>query len=171
MSDPDCPANESSCGCGSQPAPGFFPCSTRLTRVSGQTRNRSVSAGRSGSMPNTSCGGSLKAMLTSVAVTGMHFPARISTGTPAHRHESTVSRTATKLSVVERGSTPSTSWYPSYCPRTASSGRSGRIARTSRDLASRQPARPVLSGGSAMTVAITCSMWFCTTSRMAPARS
>ena len=49
-------------------------------------------------------------MLTSVAVTGMHLPARIRIGTPAHRQESTVSRIATKLSVVERGSTPSTSW-------------------------------------------------------------
>ena len=34
-------------------------------------------------------------MATSVAVTGMHLPARIAIGTPSHRGESTESRTAT----------------------------------------------------------------------------
>ena len=48
-----------------------------------------------GSMPNTSCGGRLKRMLISVAVTGMHLPARIRIGTPSQRQVSAASRTAT----------------------------------------------------------------------------
>ena len=46
-------------------------------------------------MPNTSCGGALKVTVMSVAVTGMHLPARIKIGTPAQRQVSAVSRTAT----------------------------------------------------------------------------
>jgi hypothetical protein len=48
-----------------------------------------------GSIPNMSCGGALKVMAISVAVTGMHLPARIKMGTPAQRHVSAASRTAT----------------------------------------------------------------------------
>ena len=66
-----------------------------LTAVSGQIRKVRLSAGRSGSIPNTSCGGSLNVMVTSVAVTGMHLPARITIGTPAQRQVSANSRTAT----------------------------------------------------------------------------
>ena len=61
-----------------------------------------------GSIPNTSCGGGLNVMLISVAVTGMVLPARIRIGTPAQRQLSTVSLTATYVSTVEFGSTPST---------------------------------------------------------------
>ena len=52
----------------------------------------------------------LEPELTSVAVTARHLPARIKIGTPAHRQVSAASRTATKVSVVDFGSTPSTSW-------------------------------------------------------------
>ena len=48
-----------------------------------------------GSIPNTSCGGALNLMVISVAVTGMHLPARIRIGTPAQRQVSAASRTAT----------------------------------------------------------------------------
>ena len=48
-----------------------------------------------GSIPNTSCGGALNVIVTSVAVTGMHLPARIKIGTPAHRQVSQLSRIAT----------------------------------------------------------------------------
>ena len=47
---------------------------------------------------------------TSVVVTGMHLPARITMGTPAHRHESDSSRMATNVSTVESRATPFTSW-------------------------------------------------------------
>ena len=66
-----------------------------LTAVSGQIRNVSMSPGRAGSIPNTSCGGSLNVMVISVAVTGMVLPARITIGTPAQRQVSAVSLTAT----------------------------------------------------------------------------
>jgi hypothetical protein len=95
MSDPGCCANASSSACGSQPAPGFFPCTVRLTAASGQIRNLSMSSGRTGSIPNTSCGGGLNVMAMSVAVTGMHLPARIRIGTPAQRQVSQPSRIAT----------------------------------------------------------------------------
>ena len=110
MSEPDCPANVRSSSSGSIPAPGFLPARVRPTAVSGQIRKRSESRTANGSMPNTSCGGRLKRMLTSVAVTGMHLPARIRIGTPSQRQVSAASRTATKVSVVDFGSTPSTSW-------------------------------------------------------------
>ena len=90
------------------PGTGLLPCRVRPTCVSGQIRNLSVSSGTIGSIPNTSCGGALKVMLISVAVTGMHLPARIRIGTPAQRQVSAVSRTATYVSTVEFGSTPST---------------------------------------------------------------
>ena len=48
-------------------------------------------------------GGRRNLTVTSVAVTGMHLPARIRIGTSAHRHESTASRTATNVSTVECG--------------------------------------------------------------------
>jgi hypothetical protein len=95
MSAPASCANDSSSACGSHPAPGFLPCRVMLTAVSGQIRNRSRSSGAIGSIPNTSCGGDLKVMVTSVAVTGMHLPARIRIGTPAQRQVSADSRTAT----------------------------------------------------------------------------
>ncbi len=57
-----------------------------------------------------SYGARLNRTVTSVAVTGRHLPARISTGTPAQRQDCTASRTATNVSTVDRGSTPSTSW-------------------------------------------------------------
>ena len=44
-------------------------------------------------MPNTSCGGALKVIAISVAVTGRHLPARMTIGTPAHRQVSAVSLT------------------------------------------------------------------------------
>ena len=65
------------------------------TAVSGQIRNRSMSSGSMGSMPNRSCGGGLNVIAISVAVTGMHLPARIRIGTPAQRQLSALSRTAT----------------------------------------------------------------------------
>ena len=108
MSEPGCPANARSSGCGSSPAPGFLPASVRPTAVSGQTRNRSELRTANGSIPNTSCGGRLNWMSTSVAVTGRHLPARITIGTSAHRQVSAASRTATYVSVVDFGSTPST---------------------------------------------------------------
>ncbi len=77
------------------PGPGFLPCRVRLTAVSGQIRNLSMSWGVMGSMPNTSCGGALKVTAISVAVTGMVLPARIRMGTPAQRQVSAMSRTAT----------------------------------------------------------------------------
>jgi hypothetical protein len=54
-------------------------------------------------------GGCRNLTVTSVAVTAMHFPARITIGTSAHRHESGISRIATNVSTVECGSTPATS--------------------------------------------------------------
>jgi len=51
------------------------------------------------------------------------------------------------------------------------SGVSGVSEATSRALESRQLVRLSPSGGSDITVASTCSMWFWTTSRMAPVRS
>src|ERR1700734_414155 len=86
MSDPGSTANDRFSASGSQPAPGFFPCSARLTPVSGQIRNVSMSAGPIGSMPNTSCGGCLNVIAISVVGTGRHFPARIRIGTPDQRH-------------------------------------------------------------------------------------
>ena len=56
-----------------------------------------------------SYGARLNRTVTSVAVTGRHLPARISTGTPEAGATSTASRTATNVSTVDRGSTPSTS--------------------------------------------------------------
>ncbi len=46
-------------------------------------------------MANTLYGTGRNLILISVAVTGMVLPARMSRGTPAHRHESSASRTAT----------------------------------------------------------------------------
>lgn len=110
-------------------------------------------------------------MATSVAVTGRHFPARMTIGTSAQRQESAVSRIAAKVSTVDFGSTPSTSRYPSYCPRTMWSGVRGRSEATVTALESRQALRPCPEGGSARTVARTCSMWFWITSRIVPVRS
>ena len=95
MSEPGWTANARSSTCGSIPAPGFLPASVRPTAVSGQIRNRSESRTANGSMPNTSCGGRLKRMSISVAVTGMVLAARIRIGTPSQRQVSAVSRTAT----------------------------------------------------------------------------
>ena len=55
-------------------------------------------------------GGWRNRTVTSVAVTGMHLPARITIGTSAHRHESDISRMAAKVSTVERGFDALTSW-------------------------------------------------------------
>ena len=63
----------------------------------------------SGASPKMSRGGWRNRTVTSVAVTGMHLPARITIGTPAHRQESDSSRMAAKVSTVEWGSTPFTS--------------------------------------------------------------
>ena len=54
-------------------------------------------------------GGALNSTTASVAVTGRCLPVRISHGTPAHRHESISSRSATKVSTSDAGSTPSSS--------------------------------------------------------------
>src|ERR1700689_1573316 len=108
MSDPGSTANEGFSASGSQPAPGFLPCRVRLTPVSGQIRNVSISAGPIGSMPNTSCGGCLNVIAISVGGTGRHLPARIRIGTPDQRQLLALSRTATYDSTVELGSTPST---------------------------------------------------------------
>ena len=93
--------------------------------------------------------------LISVAVTGMHLPARIKIGTPAQRQESAAVRTAANVPVFEPAATPLTSEYPSYCPRIVCSGVSGSSTLTSCDFASRHASRPVPSGGSASTVART----------------
>jgi len=77
-------------------------------------RNRSTFKDSKGSTPNTFWGGRRNRSVTSVAVTGKHFPARMKIGTPCQRQVSTASRTATKVSVVDPASTPATSWYPSY---------------------------------------------------------
>ena len=50
-------------------------------------------------------------------------------------------------------------------------GSSGRIALNTRTLPSRMDSGSLLMGGSMASMATTCSMWFCTTSRMAPASS
>ena len=78
-----------------------MPASDRETAVSGQTRNRSWLRCGSGARPNRSRGGWRNLTVTSVAVTGRHLPARIRMGTSAHRHESDMSRIATKVSTVE----------------------------------------------------------------------
>ena len=102
-------ANDRSATSGTQPAPGFFPTSVSPTSLSGQIRNRRRFAAEGGIGPRISSGGRWNRNDTSVAVTGMHFPALMTIGTSAHRHESTASRTATKDSVVESGATPATS--------------------------------------------------------------
>lgn len=58
--------------------------------------------------PNVSRGGRLNSTVTSVAVTGNSFPARIKTGTPAQRQLSMKSLTAMKVSTVDSLSTPGT---------------------------------------------------------------
>ena len=95
MSDPGVAAKASSSCSAVHPAPGFFPASVRPTWVSGQIRKRRALAAGDGISPKTSCGAGRKRTRTSVAVTGRHFPARISNGTPAQRHESAASRSAT----------------------------------------------------------------------------
>ena len=77
------------------PCPGFFPASESVIRASGQIRNLSALVIDTSWAPKTSCGGRWKRMVISVAVTGMALPARIRRGTPAHRQESSASRTAT----------------------------------------------------------------------------
>jgi hypothetical protein len=47
---------------------------------------------------------------TSVAVVGRHLPARMRNGTPAQREQSMCTRTAAKVSTVESGATPFSSW-------------------------------------------------------------
>jgi hypothetical protein len=104
MSDALSSANTRSCIGGSRPAPGFFPARASPISVLGQIRNRSVLCMRVQEIPNTSKGTSRNRMPTSVAVTGVVFPARMRIGTPAQRHESSASRTATKVSTVDTGS-------------------------------------------------------------------
>src|ERR1700734_4436768 len=96
-------------------------------------RNRSALDVSTSPRPNTSCGGRLNSMNTSVAVTGRHLPARITIGTPAQRHVSAARRTAAYVSVLDPGATPDTDWYPSYCPLIASAGASGASAPISCD--------------------------------------
>ena len=108
MSGPGCSAKLSSSASGSQPAPGFLPTSDRLTWSSGLTRNRRRLAGAWSPSPKASCGGRRKVIVTSVAVTGRHLPARIRMGTSAHRQESAASLIATYVSVTDFGSTPAT---------------------------------------------------------------
>jgi len=56
-----------------------------------------------------SCADRWKRTTTSVAVIGMHLPARMATWTPSQRGESTARRTAAKDSVVDPAATPATS--------------------------------------------------------------
>jgi hypothetical protein len=67
---------------------------------------------------NTSRGGDLKMILTSVTRSGSSLPARMKNGTPDQRQLSISSRSAAKVSVCDPGLTPGTDRYPSYCPRT-----------------------------------------------------
>src|SRR6266699_5088669 len=100
MSAPGRCAKASSCDSGSHPAPGFLPARVMVTAVSGQTRNRSSLAAGSGARPKMSRGGRRNRMVTSVAVTGRHLPARIKTGTPAQRQVSAVRRHALDVVVA-----------------------------------------------------------------------
>ena len=92
MSDPLCSANTRSCACASRPAPGFFPIRVMPIWVSGQMRNRRLLLICVVPAPNTSNGTGRNRTLTSVAVTGIVLPARITIGTPAHRHAHTFGR-------------------------------------------------------------------------------
>ena len=171
MSAPGCWLNVRSCTSGAQLPPGCLPTRVSAAWLSGHTRNRSALEVSTWPSSNTSRGGRLKSMNTSVAVTARHLPARIAIGTPSQRQVSAASRTPAKVSVFDPAATPSTARYPSYCPLTTSAGVSGRSAPISRALDEIHESIPDPSGGSASTVASTWSMWFWMTSLIAPVLS
>ena len=104
--------------------------------------------------------------------TGRHLPARMKNGTPSQRHESMCSRTAAKVSTVESGATPGS------CAVAAelAAHEVARVERADRR-GTPSPARRgstrgrSSTGGSIARKPTTCSRWFWTTSRIAPASS
>ena len=72
-----CWLNDMSSTCGVHPAPGVLPTSVIPTSLSGQIRKRSRLVASECRRSNMSCGGRRNRNETSVAVTGMHLPARM----------------------------------------------------------------------------------------------
>jgi hypothetical protein len=109
MSDPGASAKTSWCRSAAISLPGRLPATVRVVRVPGQTRKSSALTLPNGSSPKRLYGGRRILMWISVAVTGMHLPARMMIGTSAQRQESMNRRVAKNVSVDEPAATPSTS--------------------------------------------------------------
>ena len=101
----------------------------------------------------------------------MALPERSRKGTPCHRQLSISTLRATSVSVVEPGATPSSSWYPSYWPRTTLSSSIGRRESKTLLFSSRRALAVSDEGGSMATMPSTWNRWVTTMSRKAPVAS